>query len=94
MHESSNRHSLHNSDPDYTRPLLEIPETARERLRYRLQRLYGKEKAGQTLPELIRLLQVYYAHKPTTLINSEKSSHRWIFIPENPRKRFPANPSA
>ena len=41
---------------------------ARERLLNRLSNLYGEEAAAKWLPELIRVMQVYYAHKPPELI--------------------------
>ncbi len=69
--------SLHNPEPDYHRPILEIPPDRRERLHKRLTNLYGDELAGEYLPELERILRVYYAHKPKRMI--EKEMH---FVPE------------
>ena len=39
----------------------------------RLRRLYGEERARETLPELERVLKVYHAHKPAEMIEKEKS---------------------
>ena len=59
--------------PDYTRPLLEIPELARQKIFKRLCFLYGDKLASQHLPELERILQVYYAYKPPELIQAEQN---------------------
>jgi glycosidase len=64
--------TVHHSDPDYSRPLLEIPHQYHERFKKHLQVLYGPEVAAQTLPELERVLKVYYAHKPKQMIEEEK----------------------
>ncbi len=61
----------HYQKPDYTRPLLEIPELARQRIFERLCFLYGENLASQYLPELERIMQVYYAYKPPELIQAE-----------------------
>ncbi len=36
----------YHEDPDYTKPLLEIPAEAREQMLTRLEFLYGEDKAG------------------------------------------------
>lgn len=53
--------------PDYTKPPFEIPPESKDRMLQRLSFLYGDSKARQTLPELERILQVHYAHKPEEL---------------------------
>jgi sucrose phosphorylase len=63
---------LYNAEPDYQRPLFEIPPEARERMFNRLRFLYGEDQAESTMPELERLLTVHYAHKPQEMINAEK----------------------
>jgi sucrose phosphorylase len=72
--------TVHNPTPDYYRPLLEIPPQTRERLAAHLEVLYGREKAEVNLSELERILKVYYAHKPQSLIDLEAES--------DPRERF------
>jgi sucrose phosphorylase len=67
-----NTETVHNPEPDYHRPLLEIPPEARQRMLGRLTSLYGEDTAKQWLPELERILMVYYAHKPKRLIEREK----------------------
>jgi len=73
-------HMLHNPEPDYTRPLFEIPLKARERMFNRLRFLYGEDAAKAYIPELERTLRVYYAHKPQEMIDAEKDF--------DPRERF------
>ena len=59
----------YNRDPDFKKPLLEIPTDVRERMLSRLAFLYGEDKAHQWLPELERILKVHHAHKPQALID-------------------------
>ena len=65
-------HMLHNPEPDYTRPLFKIPREARERMFNRFRFLYGEAEAKACMPELERVLRVYYAHKPQEMIKAEK----------------------
>jgi len=73
-------HMLHNPEPDYTRPLFEIPPEARERMFKRLSFLYGEDEAKAYMPELERTLKVYYAHKPQEMIEAERDF--------DPKERF------
>ena len=73
-------HMLHNPEPDYERPLFEIPHNARERMFNRLSFLYGEDEAKAYMPELERTLRVYYAHKPQEIIEAEKDF--------DPKERF------
>ncbi len=73
-------HIRYDTDPDFSRPLLEVPAEARERMSGRLSLLYGKAKAEQWIPELERILKVHYAHKPQELIEAEKDY--------DPKERF------
>jgi glucosylglycerate phosphorylase len=59
-------------DPDYSRPLLQIPSEITERMLGRLRFLYGEERARRSMPELERILQVHHAHKPDELIEAER----------------------
>ncbi|MDJ0591678.1 MAG: sugar phosphorylase [Pleurocapsa sp. MO_226.B13] len=68
----------HYQKPDYTRPLLEIPQLDRQKIFKRLCFLYGENIASQYMPELERILQVYHAYKPPELIQAEQD-----IIPEN-----------
>ena len=68
----------HYAQPDYSRPLLEIPGKARERMMGRLRFLYGEAEAEKYMPELERILRVHYAHKPQEMIDQEKG-----FDPQN-----------
>jgi sucrose phosphorylase len=65
-------HTIHNSRPDYTRPLLKIPAKARKRMLGRLRFLYGDAEAERWMPELERIMRVYFAHKPARMIELEK----------------------
>jgi sucrose phosphorylase len=58
--------------PDYTRPVLDLPDEARERIFDRLRFLYGYDAAQACMPELERLLKVHYAHKPLELIEQDR----------------------
>jgi sucrose phosphorylase len=64
---------LHLPEPDYIRPLLEIPEEPRRQIARILSDLYGREAAGNWFPEVERLMQVYYAHKPDEMIAEDQS---------------------
>ncbi|UCF81896.1 MAG: sugar phosphorylase [Desulfobacteraceae bacterium] len=65
--------TIHNQEPDYTRPLLKISSEGRERMFARLRFLYGETLAKSYMPELERILEVYYAHKPQEMIDKEKN---------------------
>ena len=67
-------------DPDYTKPLLEIPAEARERMFARLRFLYGEDKTREAIPELERILRVHHAHKSQELIEAENDF--------DPKERF------
>ena len=54
----------YHAQPDYSRPLLEIPGKARERMMGRLRFLYGEAAVEEYMSELERILRVHYAHKP------------------------------
>ncbi len=64
--------TVHNSEPDYVRPLLQLSPEDRERLFSRLSFIYGEAVAKAYMPELLRILEVYYAHKPPEMIEKEK----------------------
>jgi len=62
----------HNPKANYHRPLLPIPEEARKKIFSRLAFLYGRETANKTMPELERIMKVYYAFKPPRMIEKER----------------------
>ena len=68
-----NTETVHSPEPDYHRPLLEISTAAKQRMLDRLTLLYGETTAKAWLPELERILKVYYAHKPKRLIEREEN---------------------
>jgi sucrose phosphorylase len=65
-------------EPDFSKPLLEVPAEKGRRIFERLQALYGSDAAHEVMPEIIRLIRVQHAHKPKELIEAEAS-----FEPEN-----------
>ena len=62
----------YNRDPDFSKPLLNIPDEAQKRIFSHLAFLYGKVEAEAWMPELYRILKVHHAHKPQELIDMEK----------------------
>ena len=67
---SQSTHIPYNQSPDFSRPLVEIPSEARERMLSRLVFLYGESEARKWLPELERIVKVHHAFKPQELIDS------------------------
>lgn len=61
------------TEPDYKRPVYEAPEEALERFREKLEFLYGTDNLAETMQELQRILKVFAAHKPSELIEWERS---------------------
>jgi len=74
------KRTYYNAEPDYARPLYEIPPQMRERMCDRLRFLYGDKAADQYMPELERILRVHHAHKPPEMIEKEESY--------DPKERF------
>jgi len=66
----------HNIEPDYNRPLFEIPIDSKRKIINILTLLYGSEVSRQVYPELERIMKVYYAHKTQELIEWEKTFDR------------------
>ena len=73
-------HIPYNKDPDFSKPLLEIPSEVRERMLSRLTFLYGELEAKKWLPELERIIKVHHAFKSQELIDAEKG--------HDPKERF------
>jgi len=72
--------TVHRQEPDYKRPPISIPVEARERIFSRMSLIYGEAAAKASMPELERILKVYYAHKPDKMIRKEQEI--------DPEKRF------
>ena len=70
----------YDAQPDYSKPLLEIPGKTREKMMGRLRFLYGEAAVEKYMPELERILRVHYAHKPQEMIDRERGS--------DPQNRF------
>jgi sucrose phosphorylase len=60
--------TIHNPEPDYTRPLLKLPRKSFNRMYNRLRVLYSESVARATMLELERILTVFWAHKPRKLM--------------------------
>ncbi|MFQ6115011.1 MAG: sugar phosphorylase, partial [bacterium] len=63
---------FHFLEPDYSRPVYEIPSEYKNRIFDKLKTLYGEGEAKSCFSELERILRVYYAHKSQEMINWEK----------------------
>lgn len=64
---------LHLQEPDYTRPLLEIPAESKRAILEKLNFLYGEQRAAACYVELERIMRVYYAHKTPEMIAEDKA---------------------
>jgi sucrose phosphorylase len=60
-------------EPDFTKPLLELPADKTKRIFEHLQNLYGSEFAHELMPEVVRVMRVHQAHKPDELVEIERS---------------------
>lgn len=59
--------------PDFTRPLLEVPADLADRMRKRLAFLYGEDEVEPIWRELERILRVHQAHATDEIIAAEKT---------------------
>ncbi len=66
------RRRFHYEEPDYKRPIFQVPEYYAQRFKQKLTFLYGKSRLDNIYPELERLLKVYYAHKTPLMLEWEK----------------------
>ncbi len=74
------RRNFHYLQPDYQRPVYQLPENIRNDIFEKLKALY-KEKCRQfCLDETARIMKVYYAHKTPQMLEWEKDF--------NPDERF------
>ncbi len=64
--------NFHDLEPDYSLPMLEIDANLSERIRSKLEFLYGKESVDEVNEELLRIMRVYYAHKTPEMIRWER----------------------
>jgi sucrose phosphorylase len=68
--------TVHHAEPQYERPRFQFNTAQKSRLKFRLKFIYGPDAAKKYLPELERICQVYYAHKPQSLIENEQGFDR------------------
>jgi glycosidase len=59
--------------PDFTRPLLEVPTDLADRMQNRLAFLYGEDGVEQIWQELERILRVHQAHATDEIIAAEET---------------------
>src|SRR5512135_1357474 len=71
---------LHRLEPDFTKPLLQVPEESALRLRRRLAFLYGAEREEGVYREVERVMRVHAAHGTDEIREAERSV--------DPRRRF------
>ncbi|MEJ2052439.1 MAG: sugar phosphorylase [Calditrichaceae bacterium] len=74
---------FHSLQPDYTKPILKIPESAAKKIVNKLIQLYNKEIAEKWYPELERIMQVYYAHKTKEMHEWQEEFHHHERFTEN-----------
>jgi glycosidase len=60
-------------EPDFTKPSLQIPDGVRDRTLERMTFLYDRETAEIWYPELVRILKVHHAHKPSGMLELERN---------------------
>ncbi len=68
----------HNSEPDYARSTYKFSPEDRGQILESMIFLYGEDVAEAYMPELERIIKIYYAHKPEEMINNHIE-----FDPEN-----------
>ena len=60
-------------EPDFTKLSLQIPDGVRDRILERMTFLYDRETAEIWYPELVRILKVHHAHKPSGMLELERN---------------------
>jgi sucrose phosphorylase len=65
--------TAHHVPADYSGPSLEIPEEKRTRIFKRLSFLYGDDLARKYLPEIERIMNLFYARKRPEMIEAERN---------------------
>ncbi len=66
--------------PDYTKPVLDIPDKSSSEILRHLEFLYGAEVAAKWLPEFERIIKVHHAHKsPARLARDSMMSAERLF---------------
>ncbi|HID38861.1 MAG TPA: sugar phosphorylase [Calditrichaeota bacterium] len=68
-----NRTGFHYLQPDYSRPAFKVSQEYTRRIDEKLKYLYSHQCSEECRNEVIRLAQVYYAHKTPEMIEWEKN---------------------
>ncbi|MGD9487378.1 MAG: sugar phosphorylase [Calditrichaceae bacterium] len=63
---------FHYLEPDYKRPVYEIPSDSEKKIREKLNLLYGSDCGDSCYKEIARTMKVYYAHKTPEMIKFEE----------------------
>lgn len=63
----------HSLEPDYSRPVFEMDPKIKERIRNKLDFLYGKSSLDKIFEEIVRIMRVYYAYKTPEMLECEKN---------------------
>ena len=58
-------------EPDYDRPIFEVPEDLKQKIMKKLEFLYGEEEAKYLFQEIERIMKVHYAYKTPEMIEQE-----------------------
>ena len=64
---------IHNTEPDYQKSHLEIPDDFREKILTKFSFLYDEQTAKAYMPELERICKVYNTYKTEEIIENTKS---------------------
>ena len=87
--------TVHNHEPDYSRPTYELPRDTYDKILKRMIFLYGQDVAEIYMPELERIIKKYYAHKPLKMIEEDihidpenRFNEKSIVIGTKARKRY------
>lgn len=64
---------LYFTEPDYSKPPLEITSDQKKAIQEKLTFLYGTDRAQATLVELERIMGVHYAHKTPVMIADDRT---------------------
>jgi glucosylglycerate phosphorylase len=59
-------------EPDYKKPLLEVPEEVIKRVRRRLNFLYGEDQSGEIYSQMERIMRIHHAHATREIVEAEE----------------------
>ena len=59
-------------EPDYEKPLFEVPEEIQRRISRRLSALYGEDRSEEIYSHVERIMRIHYAHATREIVEAEK----------------------